>query len=137
MKKRKNIKPLQKKEYLIPDSIKYKLSKFGKRSFVKIRRKQKHCDKKRGAWYTAQEANLRLIEILAKNPDLYLRAYKCDFCKKYHLTSQTEEENAERIQMFNEFTDMNIIKKQSTLLRQNSQLDLIDLYIGIYIIYLK
>lgn len=111
------IKEETKHNHIIPDRIQHKLKKSGKESFLLIKKKKKKpCDKKKG-YFDLTEVNKVIARRQAAQPSLYLRSYKCDFCRKYHITSMTEEENAKRVLMFDAMTDKNISKRKIQLLK--------------------
>lgn len=110
------IKEETKHNGIIPDNMKRKLRQGDKRTFQPLKKKKKPCDKKKG-YFDLQTVNQVIARRQEAEPGLFLRSYSCDFCKKYHITSQTEEENGERVGIFNALSDKNILKKSRGLLK--------------------
>ena len=75
----------------LPANLQYKI-KVNEKQRVNFHKKKKSCDKKRGSFYDACETNKRAAAINATGPDKPMRAYQCDFCKRYHLSTMSEVE---------------------------------------------
>ena len=61
------------------------------------------CKTKKKEFDTIFDANIRLMQINPnKESDKPNRAYKCEYCNKYHLTRITHEKANERNRVINE-----------------------------------
>ena len=78
------------------------------------------CNKK--AFNSIDEARLRLTEIVIdSNREIKpIRVYKCEFCKKYHLTSKSEkiynhnlDLKIKKIQKINQKREASFIRRES------------------------
>ncbi len=110
--KREIIKEETKHNHLIPDRIKKKLQKTGKKTFQKFKKNKKPCEKK-NRYSCLEEANEVILRRQKESPGIYLRAYECDSCRWWHLTSQTEEDNIQREIMFDSMKEQNRTQKQN------------------------
>lgn len=92
----------------------------------------KRCSKTgKKCFFTVEDAQIRCEEINLESDAVEMRVYKCEFCKKYHLTSMTDEEtmfdkkNRQHIKDFNK--KKNIEKKNNNFMRQYDVVKLKDL----------